>query len=141
VSTVQVVALRELDTLDVEDIHRPNDGKHGELIVEILIEVALAAEIVIGAGAEGDSVFQVVQAWPFPRRQQFELFLPGHDGPTAAARRLSLQPPCLVIAGDPAQGAVEMAFGALVAHRAEFVLHDTGLHPYAGRCRATDGRG
>jgi hypothetical protein len=61
---VKIVSLRQLDPLDIVQLHRPDHGVDGELVVEILVEITVAAEVIMGAGPKIDSPLHVVQAGP-----------------------------------------------------------------------------
>jgi hypothetical protein len=61
-SPMQVIPMGYLETLNIKHIHRPNHGVNRVLIAEILIELAIAALIVVGAGSEIDALFHMMQA-------------------------------------------------------------------------------
>jgi len=66
---VEVVSLREPKTPHVPNIDRLHDRVDQELILEELIELTVTAAVVMGADAEFDALFLVVDArWPGPGR-------------------------------------------------------------------------
>jgi hypothetical protein len=68
-SAVEIVPLWNLDPLDLKDVHRSHHRIDGVLIIEVLIEFAPGAIIVIGAELEGDFAPHVVKAGPLGRGQ------------------------------------------------------------------------
>jgi hypothetical protein len=59
---MEVIAVGYLEALYIEDINRLNHSVHRVLVAEILIELTVAALIVMGAGPKLNASFHVMQA-------------------------------------------------------------------------------
>jgi hypothetical protein len=70
-SIVEIVTLRNLEPLHLQDIHRPYNCVDRVLIIEVLIKLAFAAKVVVGARFELNPPLQVVKTWPLGRGQSF----------------------------------------------------------------------
>jgi hypothetical protein len=70
-STVEIVTLWDPETLDLHDLHGSYHRVDRVLVVEILIELAIAAKVVVGAWFEWNPPLQMVKAWPLGRGQGF----------------------------------------------------------------------
>jgi hypothetical protein len=51
-SGMEVIALRDSESFDIENVNRTNHRVHDVLIVKILVEVAVGTPIVMGARPE-----------------------------------------------------------------------------------------
>jgi hypothetical protein len=124
--------------MDVEHIDGADNGIHGELVVEVLIKLAIAAEVVMQARPEIDALLQTVQARALASRKISQLLPPGDNSSALSAGRLPLLPQPPVFGSDPPQGAVEVAGRAIILGIAKPPAHDTRLHPDAGMDFAVD---
>jgi hypothetical protein len=61
-SLVQINPLWNFDTLNVFHPNRFKYGVNRVLILEILVELTIGAQVVVGAGPKSDTVFEMVQA-------------------------------------------------------------------------------
>jgi hypothetical protein len=61
-SMVEIVSLGDRDPLHLQDIHGSHHGVDGVFVVEVLIEFAPAAIVVVGAKLKGNPPLQVVEA-------------------------------------------------------------------------------
>ena len=58
---MEVIAVGYFETFYIEDINRLNHGVNRVLVAEILIELTVAALIVMGAGSKLNAFFHVMQ--------------------------------------------------------------------------------
>jgi len=63
---MEVIAVGYLEAFNVEDINRLNHGMHRVLVAEILVELAVAALVVMGAGPKINTLFHVMQTRLLP---------------------------------------------------------------------------
>ena len=63
---MEVIAVGYLEAFNIEDINRLNHGMHRVLVAEILIELAVAALVVMGAGPKINAPFHVMQTRLLP---------------------------------------------------------------------------
>jgi hypothetical protein len=66
---MKVIAMGQFKALDIENIDRSNHGMHRVLITEVLIELAIAALIVMRAGPKFNAAFHVMQTGLLPGRK------------------------------------------------------------------------
>jgi hypothetical protein len=102
---------------------------HKELILEVLIEFAIVAHIIVGTGSKINPLFEIMQAGTAVGGQ-----LPIFKGPVDdfSAPTLHRSAGCRLFAvflGQSPQDPVEPAAGAMKISRASLGFHHTGLHP------------
>jgi len=68
---VEVVTLRHFEASDLIDIYGLYHGMDRVFVIKVLIELAGAAKVVVGAGPETDSPLHVMNAGPLGRGQGF----------------------------------------------------------------------
>jgi hypothetical protein len=129
---VQVKTMRNLKALDVQDIHRMNHGVHGKLIIEILIEFAIGALIVMGAGAKFNVADHVMQTGLFPGRVFAQFVLPEDNSAALAFWDPAVFANLLIFRSRATQGPVVGADRAPVFQPTKLVRYDTRLHPDTG---------
>jgi hypothetical protein len=71
-SVVEIVSLRYRDSLYFQHTHRPHHRMDGVFVIEVLIEFAPAAHVVVRAQLKGNPSLQVVKTWPLGRRQDLQ---------------------------------------------------------------------
>jgi hypothetical protein len=119
---VKINTLGNPDPLDVLHPYGFHDGVDRVLILEVLVKFAIAAKIVIGAGAKPDSLFEVVKTGtpvggPFP-----EFVGPVYDRPASSGSRCSRQGALPVFLCQLPQGSIETAAIAIEGPAAILVL-------------------
>jgi len=105
---------------------------HRVLITEVLIEVTIAALVVMGARPELNAAFQVMQTGLLPGRQFPETLLPEYDSAAFAGRLPALLPDFPVFACGAPQGPVKLTRFTMIIDIASSAPHNPGLLPDAG---------
>jgi hypothetical protein len=70
-SMVEIVSLGDRDPLHLHDIHRSHHRVDSVFVVEVLIEFAPAAIVVVGAKLKWNAPLQVAEAGPLGGRERF----------------------------------------------------------------------
>jgi hypothetical protein len=131
-TAVQVIAMGQFKPFYVENIDRPHHGMHRILVAEILIEFAIAALVVMGAGSKINAPFHVVQTGLLPGRQLAQAIFPENDPAPPAGRSLTLLQMLLVFTRHAPQGPVKPTGLAMIVGLAIFAPNHPGLLPDAG---------
>jgi hypothetical protein len=129
-TAVEIIALGGFDTVNIKYIHWTDNGMNRVLIIEILVKIAIAASVVIGAGSEIDTPFHVMQAG-LSSLGQFPHFIhPMNNLPAVPLGMFTPSSNLSVFKRNSLHGLVKMAARAVVFLAAEFVSDDSGLHPH-----------
>jgi len=105
---------------------------HRVLITEILIELTVAALVIMGAGTKFNAAFHMMQAGLFPGRQLPQTILPINDPASFARKAFTLLPLLTVFPGGVPHGPVKSTGFAMIVDFAKFAADHPGLHPDAG---------
>jgi hypothetical protein len=95
--------------LDIENVNRLDHSMDGVLIAEVLIEFAISALIVMGAGSIVNASLHVVQTGLLPGRQFSQAVLPIDNFTPASGRGLTLLLQAPVFTRCAPQGPVQTA--------------------------------
>jgi hypothetical protein len=99
------------------------------LITEILIELTVAALIIMGAGTEFNALFHMVQTGLLPGRQIPQSIFPINDPAAFTVGNSTLLPQLAVFSGGAPQSPVKSAGFAMIIDFAIFAANNSGLHP------------
>jgi hypothetical protein len=127
-----------LETFNIEHINRSNNSMNRVLVAEILIELTIAALIVVGAGPKINAPFHMMQTGLLPGRQFPQTVFPEIESAPLARRRFTLLPQPTVFTGHAPHGAVKPAGFAVIIHFTKLAADNPGLHP--DTCRLPFGR-
>jgi hypothetical protein len=105
---------------------------NGKLITEILIEFAIRAMIVMGAGAKINVTDHMMQAWLFPGGQLTQFVLPENNSAALAPGNPAFFFELLVFRGNTPHGAIIRTDRTLVINPARLLGNHTRLHPDTG---------
>ena len=130
---MEVIAVGYLKALNIEDINRLDHGMYRVLVAEILIELAIAALVVMGTGPKIYAPFHVMQTRTLCGRKLSQAIFPEKNFPAPARRDFALLPQLPVFSGHASQGPVKSTAFTVIIDFTRLAADNTGLHPDAGR--------
>jgi hypothetical protein len=129
---MKIIPVGNLEPLDIEDIHRSDNGMYAVLIIKILIKFAIAALIVLIAGPKINSSFHMVNAGPFCERKRLQSFMPENDISALTGGRAALCTYLLIFGSHTPHHGIKATGGAVIIDTAVFSTNYAGLHPDTG---------
>jgi hypothetical protein len=102
---------------------------YGILIMKILIKIAVATPVFMGAYLEFNTAFHVMDTRSLGHGLCHQLLFPGYYSTPVACNDLACSSQPIVFIGYTSHGLVKTTGWAMVVNRATFLAYHTCLHP------------
>jgi hypothetical protein len=124
--------MRDLKSLDIDDVDGTDHGMDGVLIMKILIELASATLIILIARSKLYASLHMMDTRPPPHGEFFQSLVPENDFSAFSGGRIPGLFDPLVFSSHVAHGTVKTTGRTIIVDAAIFARNDAGLHPDAG---------